>query len=75
MKKPSEYSGVTIVNKAILKPYFPMLGKDINKGDLGRVIIVGGSSNYVGAILLSAEAAMRSGAGTSMIASTKQVTH
>lgn len=73
MKKPSEYSGITIVNKAILKPYFPMLGKDINKGDLGRVIIVGGSSNYVGAILLSAEAAMRSGAGTSMIASTKKV--
>lgn len=72
MKKPSEYSGVTIVNKAILKPYFPMFGKDINKGDLGRVIIVGGSSNYVGAILLSAEAAMRSGAGTSMIASTKK---
>ena len=35
---------------------------------------MGGSSNYVGAILLSAEAAMCSGAGTSMIASTKQVT-
>ena len=74
MKKPSECENTVIVNKALIKPYFPKLQRDINKGDRGRVIIVGGSSNYVGAILLAAEAAMRSGAGTSMIASTKQVT-
>lgn len=34
-----------------------------HKGDYGRVYVVGGSSNYVGAPLISAEAAVRAGAG------------
>lgn len=50
-----------------------------NKGDFGRCVVIGGSANYVGAprfaaesaaqtLALAGEAAMRSGAGTSVLA-------
>ena len=51
-----------------VKTCFPPLDRQINKSNLGRLIIVGGSTNYVGAVLFAAEAAMRVGLGTSMIA-------
>lgn len=47
---------------------FCPLNKTINKSNLGRLIIVGGCKNYVGAVLFATEAAMRTGVGTSMVA-------
>ncbi|MFA5363394.1 MAG: NAD(P)H-hydrate dehydratase, partial [Candidatus Omnitrophota bacterium] len=36
---------------------------DAHKGDFGHIFIVGGSARYSGAAVLSAAAALRSGAG------------
>lgn len=47
--------------------------KDINKYDLGHVLVVGGSDGMEGAPMLVAEAAMRIGAGLVTIASTSEV--
>ncbi|HEY1772847.1 MAG TPA: NAD(P)H-hydrate dehydratase [Gammaproteobacteria bacterium] len=47
--------------------------RDANKGDFGRVLIVGGDHGMSGAVRLSAEAALRSGAGLVTIAT--QGTH
>jgi NAD(P)H-hydrate epimerase len=41
---------------------------DANKGDFGRILIVGGSRNMVGAPALAANAALRSGAGLVTVA-------
>jgi hydroxyethylthiazole kinase-like uncharacterized protein yjeF len=42
--------------------------RDANKGDFGRVLIVGGDHGMGGAVRLSAEAALRSGAGLVTVA-------
>ena len=43
-----------------------------HKGDNGKVLVVGGSSDYVGAVYLAAEAALRSGAdGVTVVAPEK----
>jgi NAD(P)H-hydrate epimerase len=47
--------------------------KDSNKGTYGKVFIIGGSKNYIGAPLLSALSAMVSGAGKVYITSFKDV--
>ncbi|APR99506.1 bifunctional ADP-dependent NAD(P)H-hydrate dehydratase/NAD(P)H-hydrate epimerase [Pajaroellobacter abortibovis] len=46
---------------------------NVYKGRAGRVVIVGGSEGKVGAVLLAARAALRSGAGTVTIASWPEV--
>lgn len=57
----------------------PVRTEEGNKGDFGRCVVMGGSANYVGApqfaaesaaevIALLGEAAMRSGAGTTVLA-------
>jgi NAD(P)H-hydrate epimerase len=42
--------------------------RDANKGDFGRVLVVGGDHGMGGAVRLTAEAALRSGAGLVMVA-------
>jgi NAD(P)H-hydrate epimerase len=44
-------------------PKLPGRIRDAHKGNFGRVLIVGGSRNYIGAPALAANAALRSGAG------------
>ena len=41
----------------------PKRPPDANKGTFGRVLVCGGSANYIGAIYLACEAALRVGAG------------
>jgi len=53
----------------VLKP----LPKDAGKETRGRVLIVGGSLRYPGAILLAARAALRCGAGVVTIAAARSV--
>jgi len=36
---------------------------DTHKGDYGKLLIIGGSNNYIGALVLAVEGALRSGAG------------
>lgn len=51
----------------------PARPKDGNKGTFGRVLVVAGSSQYVGAPRLAAEACYRAGAGLVTIATTERV--
>ena len=46
-----------------MRALLPAAPADANKGTFGKVLIVGGSVNYIGAPGLSARAAYRSGAG------------
>lgn len=46
---------------------------DANKGTFGRTLIIGGSPNYLGATLLSTNAAVRSGAGLVYLATAEPV--
>lgn len=47
---------------------FPRRKKISHKGDYGKVLIVGGSVGYTGAVSLAAKAALRSGAGLVSVA-------
>ena len=49
-------------------PKLPRRPRDAHKGDFGRVLVVGGSVGMVGAPALTANAALRSGAGLVKIA-------
>ena len=55
--------------RSVLKP----LPLDASKETRGRVLIVGGSSRYPGAILLAGRAAARSGAGVVTLAAGRSV--
>jgi NAD(P)H-hydrate epimerase len=51
------------VDAAWVRPRLPVRTPDSNKGTYGRVLVIGGSDNYIGAPALSALAAYRVGAG------------
>src|SRR5689334_22748858 len=54
---------VVEVDAAWVRPRLPLRRPDSNKGTYGRVLVIGGSENYIGAPALSALAAYRVGAG------------
>jgi len=54
-------------------PKLPPRKKDSNKGDYGKILIVGGSRDFIGAPSLSANAALRSGAGLVTLAVPKSI--
>jgi NAD(P)H-hydrate epimerase len=51
-----------------LAAWLPRRGRDTNKGDFGHVLCAGGDHGSGGAILLGAQAALRSGAGLVSVA-------
>lgn len=53
----------------------PARPDDANKGTFGKVLVVGGSRRYIGAVQLAAIAAYRAGAGLVTVASTERVTN
>lgn len=55
--------------RAVLKPLDPTAGKE----QRGRVLVVGGSMRYPGAIILAARAAARCGAGVVTVAAARSV--
>ncbi|HEY8732368.1 MAG TPA: NAD(P)H-hydrate dehydratase [Candidatus Limnocylindria bacterium] len=55
--------------RAVLKPLAPDAGKE----QRGRVLVVGGSTRYPGAVVLAARAAARCGAGVVTVASARSV--
>ncbi len=52
-----------LADTALIAGLLPARPEDSHKGTFGRVLIIGGSANYVGAPCLSAQAAYRAGAG------------
>ncbi len=52
-----------VIVESDLYPLFPRRVRRSHKGDYGHVLMIGGSRQYTGAIMLAARAAMRSGSG------------
>ena len=57
------------INKDLIKEIMPKRHKNSNKGDFGKVLCITGSKKYPGAGFLSAVAALRAGAGYSILCS------
>lgn len=53
---------------AALLAQLPPRQRDAHKGDFGHVLVVGGDAGFAGAALMAAEAAARSGAGLTSVA-------
>lgn len=64
----------SIISSDIVKALLPERGLNSHKGSHGKTLIVGGSTNYIGAVGLSAEAAYRSGAGLVTVGTPAPVT-
>ncbi len=64
---------VELLSTGWVRERLPARPKSANKGTFGKVLVVGGSTRYVGAPRLSAEACYRVGAGLVMIACTEHV--
>ena len=59
------------ISKKYIK--LPKRRKDSKKGDNGRVLIIGGSKDYIGAVALAGLAALRSGVDWVTIAAPEKV--
>lgn len=58
----------TVIDVGAANELLPLRPLDGHKGTFGKVMVVGGSDKYIGAIALAAEAAYRAGAGLVTIA-------
>lgn len=54
---------ISFLSTKELKPYMIKREKDSHKGDYGRLIVIGGSKNYIGALTLATKASIRIGTG------------
>lgn len=61
----------TIITKSLVD--LPRRKKNSRKGDNGRVLIIGGSPEYIGALALAGIAALRSGADSVVVAAPEKV--
>lgn len=52
-----------ITDISYVKKYLPVHKPDAHKGNRGRVLIIGGSTGFTGAVCMAAEAALKSGTG------------
>lgn len=69
-KKVNHYVIKTELNE--LMKFFKDRRKNSHKNNYGHVLLIGGDYGYAGAILLAAEAALRSGAGLVSVATRKE---
>ena len=60
---PHPIPKVQLADASLIRGLLPARRPDANKGTFGRVVIIGGCSDYAGAPVLSARAAYRVGAG------------
>lgn len=60
------------VNRGMVRKVLPRRRPDSHKGENGRVLVVGGSSRYVGAPALAALSALRSGVDLATVASPRE---
>ncbi len=63
----------SIIDKKFVKTIIEKRRKEIHKGDCGRILIAAGSEGMMGAALLSATAALRSGSGLVQVAIPKEL--
>ncbi len=63
----------TVISKEQVNRILPIRSNNSHKGTFGKILCVGSSINYCGAILLSAKAAYRSGAGLVTLGVTEPV--
>ena len=63
----------TLTDLPTVRSILPPRPIDGHKGTFGKVLTVGGSANYIGAVALAAESAYRAGAGLSTIATTQAI--
>ncbi len=63
----------TTLNHSLAKSLLPPRRLDGHKGTYGKVMLVAGSANYIGALTLAGEAAARSGAGLVTIATPQKL--
>ena len=61
------------MNIEFIKSIYPNRNQNFSKKDFGSVLLVGGSQKYIGAILISALAAIRSGCGLVFVAAPSPV--
>ena len=59
---------MTEISEAILTKVIKKRESNTHKGDYGRILLIGGSENYGGAIIMSTEGAINAGAGLSEVA-------
>ena len=59
---------MTEITEAILKKVITKRSSETHKGDYGRILLIGGSENYGGAIIMSTSGAVNSGAGLAAVA-------
>jgi NAD(P)H-hydrate epimerase len=57
-----------LITKELVTPMMPYRHPNANKGHFGPVLIIGGSPGMTGAVVLSAKAALKSGAGIVTVA-------
>jgi hydroxyethylthiazole kinase-like uncharacterized protein yjeF len=62
-----------VITREQVKAVLPKRPLDANKGTFGRVLVCGGSVNYIGAMYLACEAAARVGAGLVTLATPKSL--
>jgi len=62
--------GYGLIEEHDIKPFFTKRKNNINKGDAGKLLIIGGCSRYMGAVMLAENgaAALNTGAGLNTIA-------
>jgi ADP-dependent NAD(P)H-hydrate dehydratase / NAD(P)H-hydrate epimerase len=63
----------TLISKEQVKRILPGRSNNSHKGTFGKVLVVGSSINYCGAVLLSAKAVYRSGSGLVTLGVTESV--
>ena len=62
-----------VITREQVRAVLPKRPLDANKGTFGRVLVCGGSINYIGAMYLACEAALRVGAGLVTLATPKSL--
>ncbi len=62
-----------VITREQVRAVLPRRPLDANKGTFGRVLVCGGSINYIGAMYLACEAALRVGAGLVTLATPKSL--
>ncbi|MCL4253414.1 MAG: NAD(P)H-hydrate dehydratase [Anaerolineae bacterium] len=71
---PTMKNGIgELVTGQMVKSYLPERPSESNKGTFGKVLIIGGSANYIGAMHLAGVGALRAGAGLVTIATPEPV--
>ncbi len=59
----ADHVSAELITPDMARALLPRRPPDANKGTFGRVLVCGGSANYIGAMYLACEAALRVGAG------------